>query len=337
MSPGHEGEGVPDLTVTSLALLSTPHHSTALLVTAVAMTPTSDSTHSFLIAHHIADTPPSKVASVSPQAKGTAQPHPVSQVTFEPLDTYLAPLPDEVPFDVPSPLPVLPYYPPTHSSPSSSSPPHNLLANTSTGIRIIPLSKLLPDLHGNYRVQQMHPLPTSQLLAVYAIRARPHPLTDTEVKGDDEQSTREVKGQDNAHGCLVLLRYGVSGEEGRVCLFPETVVRLVTVCSGDVIVDMCGVSVSGDKSCDMMAVVMREGEMKLLDVESLQVRDGGEGGEGGRERRGGGGRVGEGLRGRERMMKRRRGERERGRGGAVCVCVCVCVASRQRYLCVCVF
>ena len=115
-------------------------------------------------------------------------------------------------------------------------------------------------------------------------RTRPHPPTAAEVKSYSEESTTDkshlpvgVKGQDNEgpHGCLLLLRYS-EGMEGSLCLCPEPVARLVTVCSGDVIVDMCHVAVDGadaKETCEVMVVVTAHGDLQLLDVGTLQVRE----------------------------------------------------------------
>lgn len=118
---------------------------------------------------------------------------------------------------------------------------------------------------GNYDVRLTHPLPQSNLLAVY-VRTRPHPPSPTEVKGHKSELP---------YGYLLILKYCEGeGEEGRVCLCPEPVVRLVTVCQEDVIVDMCHVKmdkVDQEQSCEVLVVVTVCGELQLLDVESLQV------------------------------------------------------------------
>ena len=113
---------------------------------------------------------------------------------------------------------------------------------------------------------------------MYVTRDKPHPPSAAEVKGDDSEPSNdkmnsvEVKGHDNEgpYGCLMLVRYE---EKGRGSLVP--VVRRVTMSSGDVVVDVCHVTVSRpetNQSRDLLVVVTTQGELQLLDIDTLQVR-----------------------------------------------------------------
>ena len=111
------------------------------------------------------------------------------------------------------------------------------------------------------------PLPASHLLAVYVQRTRPQVNNENVLQP-------EIKGKDDESPCGCLLLLSNRGEE--VCLCPEPVVSLVTMCPGEVIVDMCRVEVgetdARDGKQEWLVAVTAQGELRLLSLESLEVR-----------------------------------------------------------------
>ncbi|CAI8029167.1 Baculoviral IAP repeat-containing protein 6 [Geodia barretti] len=237
-------EEISSFSITSLSLLSFPDVSPSTLITALTSTTLSGSTHSFILVHSVLAPPP------APQ---------------DPL----TPTPQEA--DPSQLIPLLEHDKLFNLDPSPSTPP--LLSHLTTGtddthgthrggsltlLSLLPISTLLPDLHGNLEVWQTHPLPTSRLLAVYV--GRPRPPSSTEVKDDIN---------DGPFGCLMMLKCN-EAEEGGVSSVPE--VRRVTMAEEEGIVDMCHVAM-GDSGAmrETLVVVTTGGDFQILDVNSLQV------------------------------------------------------------------
>lgn len=230
--------------ITSLSLLSFPDHSPTSLVTVVNTTSSSNSTHSFLLVHVIVAPPPvpQDLPTPSPQAATPQLDSDLSSFNSKSFYFDLSP-------STPPPLPHLP----TSTEDTSSSPRGGSLSLLS----LLPISTLLPDLHGNLEVWLTHPLTISRLLAVYA--GRPRPPGSAEVKGDTNEDLR---------GCLMMLKCGE--EKGGVASVP--VVRRVTLQEEEGVVDMCHVAMGdGGDVKEMLVVVTTGGEIQILDVISLQV------------------------------------------------------------------
>ena len=261
-------EDISSFSVTSLSLLSSPSGSPPVLVTAVTVSPPSGSSFPLLLLHSVLDTPPPGT-SPPPPSKMAAPLFP-STATYPPgLD--FPPLSDDISFITEDFSPT--YLPPIPPSTATTNleilnditdPPAEKTGSLQF-LSLLPISETLLGHRGNYIVQLAHPLLHSNLLAVYVRTSTPAPVA---VNGDTSTSV-EAKG-DGPYGYLVILKYS-EGEEGRVCLCPEPVVKLVTMCQGDVIVDMCSVEVDQRDRPEVMAVVTACGELQLLDVESLQV------------------------------------------------------------------
>lgn len=177
-------------------------------------------------------------------------------------------------------------------------------------LSLLPLMHILQDwtLPGMYQVTQMVALQSSCKLVLYMCRTelptladigasncnRPFPSETTEVKGQQEPSTGvkvhdnmpgvacdvEVKGDwEGPLGCLAVMEYSWKGD-GRVALHTEPLVRSVTASPGEVIVDMCcvggegegvGWGGSGSESGEVLVVVTTRGEVKILDLDTLNV------------------------------------------------------------------